>query len=96
MRAVYPDAGRHSGPVQGRMGLTPIDAAYPMERIASMLSGFRASTGPDVLAVFAVGLMRYRGIVAGTSVEHIVYLDRLESRLNRTSPVPDGEGGIVA
>ncbi|MDT2305308.1 AMP-binding protein [Paenibacillus larvae] len=56
----------------------PIDAAYPMERIRTMLSDSGASIVLTVSAVFAGSDEMYRGIVAGTSVEHIVYLDRLK------------------
>ncbi|MDT2236974.1 AMP-binding protein [Paenibacillus larvae] len=68
----------------------PIDAAYPMERIRTMLSDSGASIVLTVSAVFAGSDEMYRGIVAGTSVEHIVYLDR--RRLNRTKPCSGRRG----
>ncbi|MDT2241846.1 hypothetical protein P7H22_18035 [Paenibacillus larvae] len=42
--------------------------------IRTMLSDSGASIVPTVSAVFAGSDEMYRGIVAGTSVEHIVYL----------------------
>ncbi|MDT2276508.1 hypothetical protein P7H20_19100 [Paenibacillus larvae] len=48
-----------------------------MERIRTV-SDSGASIVLTVSAVFAGSDEMYRGIVAGTSVEHIVYLDRLK------------------
>ena len=56
----------------------PIDAAYPMERIRTMLADSKASVVLTNSDVWTSSQEKYRGLVAGTSVEHIVYLDRLE------------------
>ncbi|MFB6367876.1 amino acid adenylation domain-containing protein, partial [Paenibacillus elgii] len=56
----------------------PIETNSPMERIRAILADSEATVVLTVSGAFPDTGELYRNLVPGTSVEHIVYLDRLE------------------